>query len=120
MDLRATKKSVKTPDETRTFPKGKLEVVSISGFTIGRGTYEAGWKWSKCVKPIVKTETCQVHHVGYVVSGRMAGNMEDGSKWEIGPGDVVDLPPGHDAWVVGKAPFVFVDFMGAFNYAKPR
>ena len=118
--MRATKKSVKKPDETRIFPKGKLEVVSVSGFTIGRGTYQPGWRWSKSVKPIVKTKTCQVHHVGYVVSGRFAGVMEDGSKWEVDPGDVVDLPPGYDAWVVGKTPFVFVDFMGAFNYAMPR
>jgi quercetin dioxygenase-like cupin family protein len=118
--LRVTKKSVKKPDETRIFPKGRLEVVSVSGFTIGRATYQPGWKWSKHVKPIVGTETCQAHHVGYAISGRLAGTSEDGSKWEIGPGDVVDIPPGHDAWVVGKTPVVLVDFMGAFNYAKPR
>ena len=119
-DLRATKKSVKTPDEIRKFPLGKLEVVKVGDFNIGRGTYRAGWKWSKHVKPIVKTESCQAHHVGYGISGRLAGVMEDGSKWEMGPGDAFDLPPGHDAWVVGKAPFVFVDFMGAANQAKPK
>ena len=117
-NLRATKKNVKTPDETRKFPKGKLEVVKVGDFTIGKGTYRAGWKWSESVKPVVKTEHCQAHHVGYAISGRMAGVMEDGSKWEIGPGDVVDIPPGHDAWVVGKAPFVLIDFMGATSHAK--
>ena len=119
-DMRVTKKNVKTPDEIRKFPKGKLEVVKVGDFNIGRGTYRAGWKWSESVKPIVKTETCQAHHVGYTISGRLAGVMEDGSKWEIGPGDVVDIPPGHDAWVVGKVPVVLIDFMGAVNYAKSK
>jgi ethanolamine utilization protein EutQ (cupin superfamily) len=112
------KKSVKAPDETRKFPKGKLEVVRVGDFTVGRGTFRAGWKWSTCVKPIAKTESCQAHHVGYVITGRMAGIMDDGTKWAIGPGDVIDLPPGHDAWVVGKQPCVLVDFMGYGSYAK--
>jgi len=113
-----SKKNARTPDETRKFEKGKMEVVKVGEFTVGRGTYKPGWKWSECVKPIAKTDSCQAHHVGYIVSGRMSGVMTDGTKWKLGPGDVVDLPPGHDAWVVGKEPAVFVDFMGAAQYAK--
>jgi hypothetical protein len=119
-NLHATKKSIKSPDETRKFPKGELALVRVADFSIGMSTYQAGWKWSESVKPVAKTDSCQAHHVGYAISGEMAGVMDDGSKWEIGPGDVIDLPPGHDAWVVGKAPFVFIDFMGAANYAKPK
>jgi hypothetical protein len=115
-----SRKNHNTPDETRKFDKGKLEVVKLGEFTLGRGTYEPGWKWSVSVKPIVKTDSCQAHHVGYVISGRMAGVMDDGTKWEIGPSDSVDLPPGHDAWTVGNQPVVFIDFMGAAQYAKQK
>ena len=116
--MAVSKKSVKKPDETRKFAKGKLEVVKVGEFTFGRGTFQPGWKWSNAVKPIAKTDSCQAHHVGYVISGRMAGVMDDGTKWEIGAGDIIDLPPGHDAWTVGKKPVIFLDFMGAAEYAK--
>ena len=113
-----SKKNPKTPDETRKFPKGKLEVVEVGEFTFGRSTFQPGWKWSKAVKPIAKTDSFQAHHVGYVVSGRMAGVMNDGTKWQISAGDVLDIPPGHDAWTVGNKPVVLLDFMGAAEYAK--
>jgi hypothetical protein len=118
--LAVSKKNAKTPDETRKFPKGKLEIVRVGDFTIGRGTYYAGWKWSECVKPIAKTESCQAHHVGYVVSGQMAGVMDDGTKWKVGAGDMIDLPSGHDAWVVGRRSVVLIDFTGAPNVAKTK
>jgi hypothetical protein len=112
-------KNLAQPDETRPFAKGKMDVVDVGGVTIGRGTYEPGWRWSECVKPLVRTESCQVHHVGYVVAGRMHVRMNDGTERDIGPGDAVQLPPGHDAWVVGNESCVFIDFMGAAQYAKP-
>ena len=113
-----SKKNVKKPDETRKFDKGILRVVKAGDFTLGLSTFQPGWKWSKSVKPIVKTESCKVHHMGYIISGRMAGIMDDGEKWQLGPGDAVDLHPGHDAWTVGRKPVVFLDFMGAAEYAK--
>jgi hypothetical protein len=113
-----SKKNVKKPDETRNFDKGNLRVMKIGEFTLGLSTFLPGWKWSKSVKPIAKTESCKVHHVGYIISGRMSGVMDDGAKWELGPGDAVEIHPGHDAWTVGRKPVVFLDFMGAAGYAK--
>jgi uncharacterized cupin superfamily protein len=84
------------------FDKGNMKVAKVGDFTIGLGTYQPGWKWSKSVKPIAKTDSCQAHHVGYAISGRIAGVMDDGTKWELSAGDFVDLPSGHDAWVVGR------------------
>lgn len=111
-------KSLNTPDETRPFPKGKMEVVHIGGTTMGRGTFEPGWKWSESVKPITGTPSCQSPHTGYVVSGRMKVVMDDGSEAEYGPGTAVVIPPGHDAWIVGDETCVFIDFTGATQYAK--
>jgi hypothetical protein len=121
MEAKATAMEVKdlsSPDETRPFPKGKMEVVKLSGVTIGRGTFEPGWKWSECVKPIAGTDSCQVPHTGYMISGRMHVVMDDGSEEEFGPGSAVWIPPGHDAWIVGDEECVIVDFTGAAQYAK--
>jgi mannose-6-phosphate isomerase-like protein (cupin superfamily) len=103
--------------ETRQFPKGKVEVVSFGDNTVGRATFEPGWRWSEHVKPIAGTDSCQAHHVGYIVSGRMAIKMDDGTEFEMGPGDAYDIPPGHDGWVVGNEPYVGID-VGLANYAK--
>ncbi len=111
-------KQLDTPDETRPFTKGKMEVVTVGGFTVGRGTFEPGWKWSECVKPIAGTESCQAAHLGYMVAGRMHIVMDDGTETELGPGSAVAIPAGHDAWIVGNEPCVFIDFMGAEHYAK--
>ncbi len=111
-------KDLNSPDETRPFPKGKLEVVNLGGVTIGRSTLEPGWKWSESVKPIAGTESCQAPHTGYVVSGRMKVVMDDGQEEECGPGTAVVIAPGHDAWIVGDEPCVFIDFTGAAQYAK--
>lgn len=87
---------------------------------MGRATFEPGWKWSECVKPIAQTESCQAAHLGYVESGKMIVVMDDGKKLEFGPGDAMSLPPGHDAWVVGSDKCIVVDFVGFENYAKPK
>jgi quercetin dioxygenase-like cupin family protein len=112
------RKDLKSPDETRTFEKGKLDLINIGGGTVGRITLEPGWRWSKHVKPIAKTEWCEAPHFQYQLSGRLRVLMVDGSEFEIGPGEVVAMPSGHDAWVVGNEPVVAVDWQGASNYAK--
>jgi len=112
------KKSIGQPDETRPFPKGKVELVSLEGITFGLATFEPGWKWSDCVKPIVKTESCQAPHTQYVISGRLAVRMDDGTEFEYVPGDIGIVPPGHDAWVVGDEPVVALDITGMVDYAK--
>jgi quercetin dioxygenase-like cupin family protein len=113
-------KSLNSPDEVRKFEKGKIETVTLggSGVTIGRSIFEPGWSWEKCVKPIVKTTSCQAPHTAYIVSGRIKVVMDDGSELEGGPGDAAILPPGHNAWVVGDEPCVMIDFTGAKDYAK--
>jgi mannose-6-phosphate isomerase-like protein (cupin superfamily) len=112
------KKSMKSPDETRSFDKGKVEIAKVGDTSIGRAYFEPGWSWEKCVKPIAKTESCQAPHTQYVISGRMRVKMDDGSEEEFGPGDVGYLPPGHNAWIIGNEPFVAVDFTGMKEYAK--
>jgi|SRR5271166_2301971 len=107
-------------DETRPFrDKGQVELVSIGGGTVGRATFQPGWKWSEHVKPIAGTESCQAAHMGYVVSGRQTILMDDGTELEIGAGDVVSIPAGHDGWTVGEEPCVVLDFSGMADYAKP-
>ena len=113
-------RSFSSPDETRTFPKGRLEVVTLGGTSMGRATFEPGWKWSECVKPIAGTDSCQAPHLGYVISGRMTVVMDDGKRFTSGPGDAFSIPPGHDAWIEGNEPCVVVDFTGFADYAKPN
>ena len=112
------KKSLEQPDETRTFDNGKVDVVTVGGVGVGRFTLRPGWRWSENVKPIVKTDSCQAPHLGYVLSGRMHVRMDDGTEEEFGPGDVVMVPPGHDAWVVGNEPYVALDITGSGVWAK--
>ncbi len=114
------RQSFDTPDETRTFEKGKAQLVKAGGVTIGRFTFEPGWKWSQHVKPIAKTDSCQHTHAGYVVAGRLAVRLNDGSQHEFGPGDAHIVPSGHDAWVVGNEKVVLLDFQGAADYAKVK
>ena len=116
----AETKNLSSPDETRTFDKGKIEVVEVNGQQVGRATFEPGWKWSECVKPIAGTDTCQAEHFGYVVSGRMKVQFDDGTSAEVGPGDFAHMQPGHDAWILGDDTCVFIDIMGASNYAKKK
>jgi hypothetical protein len=113
------KKTLNTPDEVRTFDKGKVELATVGTVTFGRASFQPGWKWSECVKPIVKTEYCEAPHVQYHVSGRLRVRMVDGSEQEYGPGDVGVIPSGHDAWVVGNESAVIIDISGMTQYAKP-
>lgn len=108
------------PSETRTFARGKIDLVTVGDSTIGRSTFEPGWRWSESVKPIVHTELCEGHHVGHVQAGRLRIRGADGKETEIGPGDVYDIAPGHDAWVVGQEKFVGYEFKSAAEYAKPK
>src|SRR5438874_3678684 len=101
-------KSFTKPDETREFGHGKLEIMKIGDGTVGKSTFEPGWKWSNDVKPIAGTDSCQVNHFGYVVAGRMKIVHNDGASVEAGPGDVISVPGGHDAWVVGDDACVIV------------
>jgi ethanolamine utilization protein EutQ (cupin superfamily) len=111
-------RNFESPDETRTPEKTTVELVNLAGGQIGRYTFEPGWRWSECIKPVAQTDTCQVEHIGYVVSGRIHVTHDDGSEGEATAGDVYRIAPGHDAWVVGDKPAVFVEFQGAANYAK--
>ncbi len=112
-------KSFDSPDETRPFEgKGQAEVLKIGGQAVGKATFEPGWKWSENVKPIAGTDSCQVSHLGYVISGRMRVFMDDGSEGEVGPGDVMAIPPGHDAEIVGDEACVVLDFGEFGDYAK--
>ncbi len=111
-------KSFENADEVRTPDKTRVEVVRLDGVTAGRFTFEPGWKWSECVKPKVGTDTCQAHHVGAVVSGRLHVEMADGSEMDLGPGDAYIIPSGHDAWNTGDVPTVLLEFESAETYAK--
>jgi hypothetical protein len=111
-------KSHNSPDETRTPDKTRVEIVRLTDFTIGRYTMEPGWRWSKCIQPVVKTDKCQLSHVGYAVSGRLTVLMADGLQKTIEAGASYTIPPGHDAWVEGKERFVGIEVLSAEQYAK--
>jgi quercetin dioxygenase-like cupin family protein len=113
-------KSTNTPDETRTFEKGKIELVKVGGTTIGRAVFQPGWRWSTHVKPIAKTKSCEAPHLQYTVSGTLHVLMDDGTERDIKAGEVALIPPGHDGWVVGNEPVVVVDFQGMVDYAKKK
>ena len=109
-----------SPDETRSPDKTRVDVVRLGETTAARMTFEPGWKWSECVKPVAGTDSCQVRHVGIAQSGRMVVRHEDGTEVEVGPGDAYAIEPGHDAWVVGEEGFVGFEFesRSAEEYAR--
>ena len=111
-------KNLNSPEETRNFDKGKLDLVKIGGAMVGRAVFQPGWKWSESLKPIAKTKSCEAPHFQYHVSGTIRVRMDDGTERDLKPGDVSLLPSGHDAWVVGDEPVVVVDFQGMRDYAK--
>lgn len=111
-------KSHSAADDVRTPDKTRVEVVQLEGFTMGRLTFQPGWRWSECVKPVVKTEQCELSHVGYAVSGRMTVRLSSGQEKTIVAGESYTIPPGHDAWVEGNEPFVGTEMMSADIYAK--
>jgi hypothetical protein len=95
-----------------------VELVNLAGGQIGRYTFEPGWRWSECIKPVVNTESCQVEHLGYVISGGLHVKHDDGSEEDVTAGEVYRIAPGHDAWNAGSEPAVFVEFQGAAGYAR--
>ncbi len=108
-----------SPDETRIFEKGKFEIVTLGGMTIGRATYEPGWKWSVDVGKEIGEAYCTVEHVGMVIAGCATAAFADGRVTEMKAGDVFYVPPEpHDSWVVGDEPYVSLHFLGATHYAK--
>ena len=113
-------KSLKTPDEVRQPDKTKVEIVRLEGFTIGRFNLQPGWRWSECIKPVVHTDSCQLSHVGYVVSGSMTVRLNDGTQKTIKAGDSYTIPPGHDAWVEGSEAFTGIEVLSAEQFAKPQ
>ena len=111
-------KSHNSPDEVRAPIKTRVEVVRLPGYTLGRLNFEPGWKWSDCIKPVVGTDSCQVSHVGYAVSGRLTVKLNDGTQKTFEPGMSYTIPPGHDAWVEGNERFVCIEVMSAEQFAK--
>jgi hypothetical protein len=114
---KAELKSFAKPDEVREFPKGRLELISIGGATIGRAIFEPGWRWATSVQPIAKTSSCEAPHFQYHVAGVLRIRMDDGAEFDCRAGDVSLLPSGHDAWVIGNEAAVVVDFQGMLDYA---
>ena len=113
-------KTFASSDEVRSFDKGKLELVTVDGRTVGRATLEPGWRWSESVKPLAKTESCLAPHFQYHVSGTLRVKMDDGTERDITAGEVSMLGAGHDAWVVGNEPVVVIDFQGMVDYATQK
>ena len=113
-------KRFESADEIRSFDNGKFEVVDIGGMTIGRATYRPGWKWSTHVGQSLGKKSCDVEHVGLVVSGRAAVAMDNGQVFEIKAGDAFYIAPGHDSWVIGDEPYVSLHLMGASDYASHK
>ena len=116
-DLPAIVKAFDNPDEVRHMLKGRFEIVRIGGMTLGRATYEPGWKWSEHVGPSLGLTHCRVEHVGLVLEGDAVAAMEDGRIVELRAGSVFYIPPvPHDSWVVGDRRYVSLHFMGADQY----
>ena len=112
-------KRFETPDEIREMTKGRFEIVRIGDMTVGRATYEPGWRWSEHVGPTVGAARCNVEHVGLVVSGTATAAFDDGTIVELRAGELFYIPARpHDSWVVGKEPYVSIHFLGAEHYAK--
>ena len=112
-------KSHDQPDERRRPAKTEVDIVTVGGHTIGRFKFEPGWRWSECIKPVAKTESCQNNHIGYCTAGTIEVETDDGKRITIRGGDSYAIPAGHDAWVVGPHAFESVEFLSAATYAKP-
>jgi class 3 adenylate cyclase len=110
---RLQRKNFSSPDQVRTFPRGRIDIVNLDETTIGRFVWEPGWRWSTDVAPTVHTQSCQNRHVGYAISGQLHVVMEDGTELDIVEGDAFEIPPGHDAWVVGDTTWDTVEFSSA-------
>jgi len=113
---RLQRKSFENPDTVRTFPSGHMNVVTLDEVAVGRFVFRPGWRWSKDVGPIAGTRSCGHRHLGYTISGSLHVRLEDGTELTIGPGDAYEIPPGHDAWVLGDLPWDSVEFTSAHAY----
>jgi quercetin dioxygenase-like cupin family protein len=111
-------RSFDQPDETRRPDKTRVDVVRVGDSEVGRFTFQPGWRWSECIKPVVGTDSCQIDHFGYVASGRLRVEHQDGTRVSLAPGDAYRIAPGHDAWVEGDDEFVGIEFKGAAAFAK--
>jgi class 3 adenylate cyclase len=111
-------RSLQAPDEVRTFPNGLLEIFALDDVIIGRTQFEPGWHWATDVKPIAGTASCQYHHLGVCVRGRLGIRMDDGTTMEVGPNMVFDIPAGHDGWVIGDEPWETYDFAGMRAFGR--
>lgn len=120
MDIDVILKRFDKPDEVREFAKGRFEIVRLGGMTIGRATYQPGWRWKDDVGAAAGATSCHVEHVGMVVSGCATAAMDDGRIIEMKAGDIFYVPPGHDSWVVGDEPYVSIHFLGADDYAAAK
>jgi len=119
-ELAVVLKRFDSPDEVREFEKGRFELVRLGGTTIGRATYQPGWKWSQHVGAGLGKSSCDVEHVGMVISGCATAAMDGGEVIEMSAGDVFYIPPGHDSWVVGGDPYVSLHFLGTDDYARKQ
>jgi len=113
---RLQRKSFSTPDQVRTFPTGRIDIVTLDETAIGRFVFAPGWRWSKDVAPITGTHSCQHRHLGYTIAGSLRVRMDDRTELTIGPGDAYEIPPGHDAWVIGDEPWNSVEFASAHAF----
>ena len=111
-------KNLDAPEEVRKPEKTEISIVRVETTEVGRFTFQPGWRWSECIKPVVGTDSCQAEHLGYAISGRIRVEHEDGTSADIGAGDAYHIAPGHDAWVVGDEPFVGLEFKSAGEYAE--
>ena len=120
MDTRPPQtRNLSVPDETLSLEKGSASTVRLGEMVVGRLVLEPGWRWSEHVRPTAGTTSCQFHHVGLALSGAMDGRMDDGTEFEVRPGDIFDIPPGHDNWVIGDEPLVAVLWGGWRGWGKP-
>jgi len=117
--VRLLRKRLDNPDEVRSFPHGRVEIFEIGDNIVGKTVYEPGWRWSRDVKAIAGTDLCMYHHLGYCLTGRLECILEDGTSLEISAGEAFEIPPGHDAWVIGDEPWITVDFAGMRSFARP-
>jgi class 3 adenylate cyclase len=116
---RLQRKSFTTPDQVRQFATGRCDIVTLDEMSIGRFVFQPGWRWSKDVAPIAGTNSCQFRHLGYTISGSLEVHMDDGTTLTIAAGEAYEIPPGHDAWVVGDEPWCAVEFASAHTYGVP-
>jgi class 3 adenylate cyclase/uncharacterized cupin superfamily protein len=112
-------RSFTQPEETRTFPHGRLRIINLDDVAVGLYELEPGWRWSTDIKPIVGTPYCQHHHLGYTLQGQLHVVLNDGTTYDVRAGDAYELPPGHDAWVEGNETYVGVEFSGSRMFAVP-